>query len=206
MSGFGYKLRSIETGEIRSLSYSEGKLLMDADPGAWEWVNSDKPLNAGFRDRTAPASPSTVPAIGAGRSNQTQPMKVDDDRDPTTGFRLANLPAMAEIAAQPRILGEVTEYSDLVEVLRQRSTELEISREGLDGIAGLQSGYAAKLLSHSGAKGLGRMSLGAVLASLGLRLQVIEDREQMAKMRPRIEASRNTRAASSRRSAKRPAA
>jgi hypothetical protein len=44
-------------------------------------------------------------------------------------------------------LGEVWSYEDLHRIMRARANDLNLSREAIDAIAGLQSGYAAKLLS-----------------------------------------------------------
>jgi hypothetical protein len=44
-------------------------------------------------------------------------------------------------------LAMVSNYCDLIVALRARCEELRISREALDHISGLQSGYAGKLLA-----------------------------------------------------------
>jgi hypothetical protein len=54
---------------------------------------------------------------------------------------------LADAPTGPRVLGEAIEYGDLHEILRSRSEELGASRETLDAVSGLQSGYTAKLLS-----------------------------------------------------------
>jgi len=85
-----------------------------------------------------------------------------------------------------RRLATVRTYDDLIAALRSRVDELQITREGLDFISGLQSGYSAKLLSKNPIRCLGRVSFGAVLQSLGLAIVLVEDAEAFAQMRHRL--------------------
>jgi hypothetical protein len=68
-----------------------------------------------------------------------------------------------------------SDYIDVINALRDRTDELQISREAIDSIAGLSDGYAAKLLSESPSKVLGPISMGPTLQTLGLRLMLVED-------------------------------
>jgi hypothetical protein len=83
-----------------------------------------------------------------------------------------------------RPLALVREYPELVEALRARAEELNVSRETIDSVSGLQSGYSAKLLCQI--KGVGRTSLGPILGSMGLVLVVAEDPAALAKVRERL--------------------
>jgi hypothetical protein len=74
---------------------------------------------------------------------------------------------------------------ELVDAIRARRDELNISHETIDNIAGLQSGYTSKLLGPIQLKGFSHMSLGAVLGALGIGLVVIEDPEAKAKVEGR---------------------
>lgn len=74
---------------------------------------------------------------------------------------------------------------ELVDAIRRRRDELNISHETIDNIAGLQSGYTSKLLGPIQLKGFSHMSLGAVLGALGIGLVVIEDPEATAKVQGR---------------------
>jgi hypothetical protein len=56
-----------------------------------------------------------------------------------------------------------SDYSDVIRGLRDRTDELQISREAIDSIGGLSDGYAAKLLSESPSKVLGPISMGPTL-------------------------------------------
>jgi hypothetical protein len=76
---------------------------------------------------------------------------------------------------------------ELVDAIRARRDELNISHETIDNIAGLQSGYTSKLLGPIQLKGFSHMSLGAVLGALGIGLTVVEDKEARAKVEGRWE-------------------
>jgi hypothetical protein len=74
---------------------------------------------------------------------------------------------------------------ELVDAIRARRDELNISHETIDNIAGLQSGYTSKLLGPIQLKGFSHMSLGAVLGALAMGLMPVEDVEQRAKVEGR---------------------
>jgi hypothetical protein len=77
-------------------------------------------------------------------------------------------------AAQP-FCRQVNDYSGLVEAVRDRSEQMEISRNELDRISGLADGHVAKIVSPHPTKKFGILSLGAILQTLGLILVVVED-------------------------------
>jgi hypothetical protein len=107
---------------------------------------------------------------------------------------------MAEPAAEPnhsspaaepptmplpgRVVGVAHEYQDLIAMIRARIVELNISFEQADAICGLPAGYVGKLVNDQ--RRLGVLSLGCVLAALGLAIVIVEDAEQTVKMRPRL--------------------
>lgn len=76
-------------------------------------------------------------------------------------------------------------YEQLVQVLRNRVCELGIICDTIDKIAGLAPRYAAKLLSNEPVRHLGAVSLFPVLASLGLRLQLVPDDAAVAALSKR---------------------
>lgn len=82
-------------------------------------------------------------------------------------------------------LGIIRNYDDLHAALRARVEHLNISRTTLDELAGLTPYYSAKLLSPKQLKRIGAISLGPLLGALGLALVVVEDDEQMKRMRAR---------------------
>ena len=74
------------------------------------------------------------------------------------------------------VLGRViNDYESLIEICRQRADELEISRDGIDGLAQCAPGLAGKILGHRQIKKLGPTTLKPILQVLGLKLLVIED-------------------------------
>jgi len=98
----------------------------------------------------------------------------------------ADSPAAPEaIPAVPRV---VTTHEELLDLLRRRRDDLGLTHETIDHIAGWASGYCSKVLSPEPLKGLGEQSLALVLDVLALgiaRIEIVEDPEQAARMRPR---------------------
>jgi hypothetical protein len=86
-------------------------------------------------------------------------------------------------------LGTFESYEQLHALLRTRAEELKISRLELDSLAGLQRGYAAKLLSPRPIKKLGFASMPLLLDALGLSLAVLIDDEKTAALHARIRGS-----------------
>jgi hypothetical protein len=80
---------------------------------------------------------------------------------------------------------EVRDAAGLRDSIRARIEQLNISRECVDRISGLASGYSAKILSQGEAKNpkhIGTLSLDLLLPAVGLKLIVCDDREALAKM------------------------
>lgn len=87
---------------------------------------------------------------------------------------------------EPRQLATVNEYTELMAALRARATELNVSRETLDAVSGLQAGYCAKLLAPVPIRAIGPSSLGPLLQALGLALIVVEDLSNFQKIEGRM--------------------
>jgi hypothetical protein len=86
---------------------------------------------------------------------------------------------------KPRLIAT---REQLLEVVRDRRDELDLSHETLDLISGLQNGYVSKLLADPPMRGFGEMSLKAVLDALALRLAfavIVEDDEMAKRVRGR---------------------
>jgi hypothetical protein len=98
-----------------------------------------------------------------------------------TGYMFAGM----NDATTCRHLAVVSDYRGLIEALRARAEELEVSRRTLDEIGGLSDGQAAAILANFA--GMGPVSLGLILGALGLQLAVIEDPEATARLRRRID-------------------
>jgi hypothetical protein len=69
----------------------------------------------------------------------------------------------------------IATYQDLRAAIATRRKELGLSQLAVDEIAGLQSGYTAKL--EVGIKNFGEMSLSAILGALGLVLAASKQSE-----------------------------
>ena len=74
---------------------------------------------------------------------------------------------------------------ELLDRIRARRDELNISHETIDTIAGLASGHTSKLLAPVPIRGIGYQSLGDLMGALGIALAVVEDSEQRAKVEGR---------------------
>ena len=87
---------------------------------------------------------------------------------------VANPPTLSTCIARP-----VVGYKGLVETCRQRANELALSRLEIDRLAGLPTGYSAKLLGKDDGvprkKRMWPASLEAILGTLGLQIIIIED-------------------------------
>ncbi|TFV75301.1 hypothetical protein E4K64_16495 [Bradyrhizobium frederickii] len=86
---------------------------------------------------------------------------------------------------RPRIIAS---REQLLQVVRDRRDELDLSHETLDGITGLQGGYVSKLLADPPMRGFGEMSLQALLDALGMRIAfavIVEDPERAERVRSR---------------------
>jgi hypothetical protein len=84
-----------------------------------------------------------------------------------------------------KIIAEVNSYRGLVEALLSRKDELDVSFETLDHVAGLPVRYSAKVLCAR-QKTLGPTSLGALLGALALKLAIVSDEEQFARIQHRL--------------------
>ena len=85
---------------------------------------------------------------------------------------------MAEtIIAKPR------DYEDLIVALQDQMQRLGVGVNQLDEICGLGDHYASKVLGPSRTKRLGLMLLWVLLPELGLRIEIVEDAELLARRR-----------------------
>jgi hypothetical protein len=85
-----------------------------------------------------------------------------------------------------RQLARVTDYKQLMDALRARVRELDVTLETIDAVAGFHSNYSGKLLAPTPIRTLGRLSLGALLQSLGLALIVVEDPAALKRVESRL--------------------
>jgi hypothetical protein len=85
-------------------------------------------------------------------------------------------------------LAVIHSYRELHAALRQRITDLNISLSVLDDTAGLQDGYAAKLLGPNpqGTMYFQGHTIDLALGVLGVSLRLVEDPESLARVRRRL--------------------
>jgi hypothetical protein len=84
-------------------------------------------------------------------------------------------------------LAVFTDYRDLVVALRHRIVELGTHMAAVGEVAGLPTGYTAKVLSLGRATpALGRISMGPILQTLGLKLALVADGKALAKVIDRL--------------------
>jgi hypothetical protein len=72
-----------------------------------------------------------------------------------------------------RRLATIRSHTDLIDALRNRAVELELTHLATDALAGLAHGHTGKLFC--GTRGLGNVSLPALLDALGVSLVLVED-------------------------------
>jgi hypothetical protein len=84
------------------------------------------------------------------------------------------------------------DYQELIVALRHRREALDLSYSAIDDIAGLPAAYTSKLLAMRPGRSLGKLSLGLILGTLGLKLAVLEDEEALSKVRGRFTKRRVT--------------
>jgi len=92
---------------------------------------------------------------------------------------------MAEGEA-PRIVASFDSYEGMLEALRGRVAELQISGERFDEFAGLPKGYLSKLFGARPVRRLGMVSFQPVLAGLGLRCLFVEDAQATQRLKNRV--------------------
>jgi hypothetical protein len=84
---------------------------------------------------------------------------------------------------EPRVICEFSDYAELLNGLRRRAAELNLSGETLDCVSGLPAKYAQKLLGPSQIRRLGATSFGPFLGALAVRGVLVEDRTALEKLR-----------------------
>jgi hypothetical protein len=89
---------------------------------------------------------------------------------------------MAEGEA-PRVIAEFSNYDELINALRIRAAELNLSGEQVDCYSGLPARYTQKLLGPNQIRRLGAISLGPFLGALGVRAWLVEDKAAVARLR-----------------------
>jgi hypothetical protein len=94
----------------------------------------------------------------------------------------ANRPAESTGAASvaPLPIGTARSYDDVRRLVAEHCASLGMSRAELDAEAGIADGNAAKALARRARRRLGWVTLGRVMAAVGLVLQVAVDPDAQA--------------------------
>jgi len=92
---------------------------------------------------------------------------------------------MIEGDERPRVLGEFSNYDEMIAALRARAAELNLSGETIDTVSGLASRYASKLLGPTQIRRLGVVSLGPFFGALAVRGVLVEDKAAVVRLRSR---------------------
>jgi hypothetical protein len=95
---------------------------------------------------------------------------------------------------KPRQIAVIRSYDDLHRGLRDRSSELGMTRADLDAKAGLADGHAGKLLGQRQVKRFGNLTLGLVMGALKVALVMVEDSDIVAPPAEHTDASHSMRA------------
>jgi hypothetical protein len=91
------------------------------------------------------------------------------------------------VIGPPKWIGEAASHDELVALLRERQTALQLSDQTLDALAGLTHGHISKLLGPGRARGLSEISMNALLGALAVRFVIVEDAAQVVRMKPHWE-------------------
>jgi hypothetical protein len=79
----------------------------------------------------------------------------------------------------------IRSMADFLTALRITRDERQLTHETIDEIAGLPSGYCGKLLAPEPIKNLGWLSFGLVLNAFGKMLLLVDDPEQIRRIKHR---------------------
>jgi hypothetical protein len=95
------------------------------------------------------------------------------------------------MAEPDHVVATIASYDEFVVALRRWIDELGTTQEVAGSLAGLPDRYLNTLLASTPVKSFSRVSLGPTLQALGLRLQLVVDAEQLARMKSRYVARSN---------------
>jgi hypothetical protein len=82
----------------------------------------------------------------------------------------------------PRVIAQFSNYDEMINGLRARAAELNLSGLEADSLAGLPIGYCQKLLGQRQIRRLGAVSLGPFLGALCVKGQFVEDQAALEKL------------------------
>jgi hypothetical protein len=85
-----------------------------------------------------------------------------------------------------RALAVARDYDELLAAIRARRDALKVPHLVIDDVAGLQTGYASKLLADPPIRNLGAVTLGPLLGTLGLAIALVHDGAALVKVEDRL--------------------
>jgi hypothetical protein len=86
------------------------------------------------------------------------------------------------ILSEGRVIAAFSNYDELINALRLRAAELNLSGEALDCVSGLPSRYAQKLLGPQQIRRLGPVSFGPFFGALAVRGLLVEDKAAVERL------------------------
>jgi len=86
----------------------------------------------------------------------------------------------------PRIVATFDSYAGMLDAIRARVNELQVSGERLDEYVGLPRGYYSKVAGAKPIRRLGMTSFAPILNGLGLKCQFVEDQEATERLKSRV--------------------
>src|SRR6516225_9292151 len=90
-----------------------------------------------------------------------------------------------------RIVAEFSDYNELINGLRRRAAELNLSGQSIDTLSGLTERYSQKLLGPQQIRRLNAISLGPFFGALAVRGVLVEDQTALEKLRRQTTPRRN---------------
>jgi hypothetical protein len=93
---------------------------------------------------------------------------------------------MAEGDERPRIVATFDSYSGMLEAIRARVNELQVTGTALDHYSGLPIGYFSKIAGANPVRRIGLTSFQPICSSLGLVCQFIENKEATERLKKRV--------------------
>jgi len=84
------------------------------------------------------------------------------------------------------VYGIASDYDSLIDLVRYRLHEMQTTNLEIDAVSGLHSGYCSKTTAPIPLKSMGKVSMGPLLQTMGLKLIVVRDDEAFAKIEHRL--------------------
>jgi hypothetical protein len=85
-----------------------------------------------------------------------------------------------------RVIGQFTDYDEMLAAVRARVNELSINGERFDEYAGLPKGYLSKLIGANPTRRIAMTSMGPLFCALGISCVMIEDPVATARLKRRL--------------------